>query len=178
MFFLDKQNNKEKTLLTFDVSNSLMEESQCFTAVLRCVDFRVCESDHLFMSCFLNSLGEVSTFDTYSWPGSQKDVFDCVSFRNRFLELFEKVSIKHHGVKRLVVLMHWDCAGYGGLQDEETFKAELARAKTFLEDQFPRIEIVLAYSKAISDNTLRYVVLNYFMEERKNDFHASQTGKS
>lgn len=139
-----------------------MAESKCNTALLHCVDFRVTKSDYLFMECFLNTIKDVPTFDTYAWPGSQKDVLDHEAFQDRFLELFKKVSIKHHGVRRLVLLMHWDCAGYGGLKDETIFRAELGRAKDFFGSLLPReVEIVFVYSKTITEtpNMLRYVVL-------------------
>lgn len=149
---------------TFNVPNKLIGKTdKCSTVVLRCTDFRFRRSDQKFVEQFLMSLGESMEFDSYVWPGGHKDILTNEAFRSLFFARLQRVSIDHHGVTRIIVLMHWDCFGFNGLKDEAIFRKELATCRAYLLDYLPAgMKIVLCYSKAIfgMSGMLQYVVLD------------------
>lgn len=148
---------------TFDIPNELLGSvDTCPAVVLDCSDFRMRRSDNQFVEEFLISSGMEPNFDSYTWPGGHKDILDVSTFRMRFLELLNRVSVKHHSAGCLIILMHWDCLAFGGLQDEALIRQQLVRALDYLRPTLPaEVEIVLAYSKPIPDHPgiLRYTVV-------------------
>lgn len=149
--------------MTFDIPNELLGFVEtCSTAMVGCSDFKINESDRQFVKDLLASMGEDVFFDCYIWPGGHKDILDQSMFRMRFLELFDRVSVKHHGVTRFVVIMQWGCFAFDGLQDEEMIRQKLATALAYLRPVLPaNVEIILAYSKPIPDEPgmLRYTLI-------------------
>ncbi len=149
-----------------DLANPWLDQYECDTAVIRCIDPRFQYSDVELLELFFYSIGHKPPFfASYNWPGGHKDIIDNEAFCQRFLELFRQVSVNHHRVCRLILMMHWDCAGFGGLRDEAVFQAELIRAREFLRSRLPEdIEFVLVYSKRVADHPrthspmLRYMI--------------------
>ena len=73
-----------------------------------------------------------------------------------------------HNIKKVVLLWHWDCGGYGGSnafdnnieKEEETYQKDLRTVKSMLSDDLPEdIQIIMAYSKRSSQG-LDYFVLD------------------
>lgn len=148
--------------MNFVVPNDNLTKHECPLAVIKCVDFRFRSSDQEFVE---RGLG-FADFDLYAWPGSAKEVLLNNGFKKSFIEKIVKVSIGLHHVKKLLLLWHWDCGGYGGSQnfksaseEEAAYQKDLRAVKDILAQELPQdLEIILAYSKT-GPQGLEYIVL-------------------
>jgi len=137
--------------MNFTVPNDNLDKHECPLAVIKCVDWRYRASDQEFVT---NGLG-FADFDLYAWPGSAKDVLKNNGFKTDFTDKIVSVSKNIHGVKKLLLLWHWDCGAYGGSkkfnspeEEEEQYKKDLATVRDMLVKDLPEdLEIILAYSK-------------------------------
>lgn len=152
---------------TYRMPEGKMEKHHCSTVVVGCIDFRFREANDAFIE---EGLGE-KDFDTINFPGGGKNFVADTPERESFVKAIEKVCVDLHGVKRIVLLNHWDCGAYGGskhfhdaAEEEETHKADLERAKDFLQGRFPDLEIVTAYNK-LNGDSLEYHVIEGAEEE-------------
>ena len=95
-------------------------------------------------------------FDLYSWPGAAKDVLKNNGFKTDFVDKIVSVSIGLHKVKKLLLLWHWDCGGYGGSkafpsadEEESIYLRDMRTVKEMLVRELPDdLEIIMAYSKS------------------------------
>lgn len=137
--------------MKFTVPNDNLNKHECPLAVIKCVDFRFRESDQEFIE---KGLG-FADFDLYSWPGAAKAVLRQNGFKTEFVEHIVSVSRGLHKIKKLLLLWHWDCGGYGGSKDfidasaeEEKYQQDLQAVKDILAKELPDdLEIIMAYSK-------------------------------
>lgn len=127
-----------------------MEKHHCSTVVVGCVDFRFREANDAFVE---DGLGETD-FDTLNFPGGGKNFVEDTPERESFVKAIEKVCVDLHGVRRIVLLNHWDCGAYGGskhfhgaAEEEAKHRTDLERAKEFLQGRFPDLEIITAFNK-------------------------------
>lgn len=149
-------------MINFTVPNDNLNKHECPLAVIKCVDFRFRSSDLEFVERHLG----FADFDLYSWPGAAKEVLLNNGFKKSFIEKIVKVSIGLHHVKKLLLLWHWDCGGYGGSQnfknageEESAYQKDLQAVKDILASELPAdLEIILAYSKP-GPQGLEYIVL-------------------
>ena len=145
------------------MTNQLFElnKHHCELAVLKCIDFRFREADQRFIS---QQFG-VSDFDLIAWPGAAKSIVHDQAMRDNLAATIQNVCCDLHGVKRLVLLNHWDCGGYGGSRafasaaaEAEIYRNDLRQARELLQPNLPQVEIILAFSQ-MSDSGLDYQIL-------------------
>lgn len=148
--------------MNFIVPNDSLSKHECPLAVIKCVDFRFRSSDQEFVEAGLG----YKDFDLYSWPGSAKDVLKNNGFKVSFTEKIVAVSKNLHNVKKLLLLWHWDCGGYGGSKnfadakaEEATYLKDLQTVKEMLVKDLPQdLEILMAYSKPAPQG-LEYILV-------------------
>jgi hypothetical protein len=125
------------------------QKYECDAVIVWCFDNRF----QLGFSKFLKRIGIVNS-DPVKIAGGAKSLAspEHPSDREFILEQIRK-SIRLHGTKRAILMLHSDCGAYGGLADgfggdaraeAENHRQELQRAATFLNQQIPGLE-VLAY---------------------------------
>jgi|GEM_PF-896033 len=138
-----------------------LTKHHCDLAVLKCIDFRFREVDQLFIT---EQFG-VTDFDLVAWPGAAKSVVHDEVMRKKVVTTIKNVCCELHGIKKLVILNHWDCGGYGGSKAFVSTEAEVAaycsdltQAKQALEAHLSGVEIVTAYSQ-MSDSGLQYHII-------------------
>jgi hypothetical protein len=139
--------------MNFVVPNDNLDKHECPLAVIKCVDFRFRESDQEFV---VQGLG-FTDFDLYSWPGAAKAVLRQNGFKKELVDNLVSVSRGLHSIKKLLLLWHWDCGGYGGSkafasaqEEEEAYRKDLQAVKDILAKELPEdLEIIMAYSKIV-----------------------------
>ncbi len=124
------------------------EKYHCDAVIVWCFDNRF----QLGFSKFLKRIGVVNS-DPIKIAGGAKSLAspDHATDREFVLEQIRK-SIRLHGTKRAILMLHSDCGAYGGLAafrgeakaEAAHHRAELQRAAVALWEAFPDIE-VLAY---------------------------------
>ena len=138
-------------------------EHHCPLAVVKCTDFRFREADQKFIEKHLG----VKRFDLFVWPGSAKQLISDTVFRKALIEKIVSVSIERHGIKKLLLLWHWDCGAYGGSpafdspeKEEERYRRDLLSAREILQlaPEFQKIDIILSYSK-LGPQGLEYIIM-------------------
>lgn len=146
---------------TYRLPEGQMEKHHCSTVVIGCIDFRFREANDAFIE---EALGE-KDFDTLNFPGGGKNFVEESPERESFVRAIEKVCVGLHQVKRLVLMNHWDCGAYGGSKhfhdaaaEESTHVQDLEKAKEFLQERFPDLEVVIAYNKYI-DGSLEFRIV-------------------
>ncbi len=117
----------------------------CDTAVITCIDFRFAVANQEFIN---DTLGLKDNYDHISIPGS---IYNMVNPETRDL-LFSKftLSVRLHLIKRVIIISHKDCGGYGGsasfgseIAEYETLCADLRKAKTLLIERYPTLDVDL-----------------------------------
>lgn len=147
---------------SFTVPNDKLESHECPLAVIKCVDFRFRKSDQEFVE---RGLG-FEDFDLYCWPGSAKDVLKNNGFKTSFVEYIVSVSRGLHNIRKLLLLWHWDCGGYGGSkafssasEEEAAYIRDMTTVREMLKKELPEdLEIILAFSK-VSPQGLEYNIV-------------------
>jgi carbonic anhydrase len=135
-----------KKVFHFDVPR---DEYHCDAAILWCFDNRF---ERGFLK-FLKRIG-VGAADSIRIAGGAKSMAspEHESDREFVIEQIRK-SMRLHGTRRVVLMLHSDCGAYGGLAggfkgnaraEAEHHNAELQRAATNLKKALPDVE-VLAY---------------------------------
>ncbi len=148
--------------MKYTIPNDNLKKHECPLAVIKCIDFRFRSSDQEFVE---KGLG-YADFDLFSWPGAAKEVLKQNGFKTSLVEKIVNVSLGLHGIKKLLLLWHWDCGGYGGSKafsspqaEEDQYTKDLRAVKDILAKELPAdLEIVLAYSKVVPQG-LEYAVL-------------------
>jgi len=119
---------------------------QCENLVLMCFDFRFRKG----ISDLLPHAG-FSEFDLISLPGASRSLVN-EDIRETALRAI-RLAMDLHGVRRVILVDHEDCAACGGSkafagsEDEETFHAgSLREAAAILREAFDGIEVVTLYA--------------------------------
>ncbi|HEY7388445.1 MAG TPA: carbonic anhydrase [Bryobacteraceae bacterium] len=121
------------------------EHYQADAAVVWCFDNRF----HLSFGKFLKRLG-IAAPDIIKIAGGAKDLASPASETDRqFLLEQIRLSIRLHGTKRVILMLHSDCGGYGGLEqfggdaraEAQHHEEELRRAAAFLKNALPEIDV-------------------------------------
>jgi hypothetical protein len=126
--------------------NAPRERYQCDAAIIWCFDNRF----DLGFRKFLKRIG-VANSDPVKIAGGAKSLAspDRESDREFVLEQIRK-SIRLHGTRRVILMLHSDCGAYGGLADgfggdaraeAEHHQEELRRAAAILRNAIPGIEV-------------------------------------
>ena len=132
-----------KKVFHFDASR---EQYFCDAAVVWCFDNRF----QLGFSKFLKRIGIVNP-DPIKIAGGAKSLASPENETDRefVLEQIRK-SIRLHGTKLAILMLHSDCGAYGGLAgafggnaqaEAEHHEGELQRASTILKQAIPHIEV-------------------------------------
>lgn len=125
------------------------QKYHCDAVIVWCFDNRF----QLGFSKFLKRIGVVNS-DPIKIAGGAKSLAspEHPSDREFVLEQIRK-SIRLHGTRRAILMLHSDCGAYGGLAggfggdakaEAENHRQELQRAATFLNEEIPGLD-VLAY---------------------------------
>lgn len=109
--------------------------SHCEYVIVHCIDFRIQD----YLDEFMHKRRLNGNCDRISLAGGVKDI----------AMMYTEVEISHklHTTKRLYLINHQDCGGYGlderlGELEEKQFHAvELEKTMRFLNDLIPDIEI-------------------------------------
>ena len=121
------------------------EHYHCDAAVLSCFDHRF----QLGFSKFLKKIG-ISHPDAITVAGGAKSLASPAAESDRQFVLEQiRTSIRLHGTKRILLMLHSDCGAYGGLQafkndaqaEAQHHQQELRAAAEYLEKTIPGIEV-------------------------------------
>ncbi|HXY09980.1 MAG TPA: carbonic anhydrase [Terriglobales bacterium] len=132
-----------KKVFHFEASR---EQYRCDAAVMWCFDHRF----ELGFRKFLKRMG-VTTPDPIKIAGGAKCMAspECESDREFVMEQIRK-SMRLHGTRRVILMLHSDCGAYGGLvagfggdtaAEAAHHQRELQRAATHLKSAFPDLEV-------------------------------------
>ena len=133
--------------------NPETSRSDCDTLVITCIDYRFAVANQDFIN---EKLGLKDNYDHISIPGS---IFNLVNPETRDL-IFSKfaLSVRLHLIKRVVIISHRDCGGYGGsasfgseIAENETLCADLRKAKALLIEKYPTLEVNLFLESLVQD---------------------------
>jgi hypothetical protein len=122
------------------------EKYHCDGAIVWCFDNRF----QLGFTKFLKRLG-ITNSDPIKIAGGAKSLAspDLDSDREFVLEQIRK-SIRLHGTRLVILMLHSDCGAYGGLQDgfggdasaeAQHHEADLRRAAEYLRNAIPGIDV-------------------------------------
>ncbi|MCF6157820.1 MAG: hypothetical protein E3K32_04455 [wastewater metagenome] len=119
--------------------------SDCDTLVITCIDYRFAVANQEFIN---NTLGLKDHYDHISIPGS---IYNLINQETRSL-LFSRFtsSMRHHLIKRVVIIGHKDCGGYGGssafgseIAEHEYLCTDLRRARALIIEKYPTLDVDL-----------------------------------
>jgi len=129
----------------------------CTTMVISCSDFRFGMATQELVN---NVLGFMEDYDYFAIPGSIKNMLNSET-RELVLSTFG-ISVQLHHVKRIVIITHEDCIGYGGSRIFGTHKEEeiytikdMKKARRLMRIRFPHLKVHLFYGKIISEGEKR-----------------------
>jgi hypothetical protein len=122
------------------------EKYQCDAAIVWCFDNRF----HLGFSKFLKRKGIIN-IDPIKIAGGAKSLASPANESAREFLLDQiRTSIRLHGTKLVILMVHSDCGAYGGLEkgfdnnprmEAELLEDELKRAAANLQKAIPDIEV-------------------------------------
>lgn len=135
------------TRLVIPPADLRLGDLHCGRAVVSCIDFRFWKHDQRF----LEELGD-GPFDYIKVAGAAKN-FLKEPHRTLLVGALRTVCCEQHRIRQIIVLNHWDCAAYGfsrsfpsAFAEEQAHLSDLHAAGAVLAEEFPGIEITLAYS--------------------------------
>ncbi len=138
-----------------------LNKHHCELAVIKCIDFRFREVDQQF----INQQFRLEDFDLIAWPGAAKAIVHDDIMREKMIATIKNVCCGLHTIKKLVILNHWDCGGYGGSKafasaeaEAAAYETDLRQAKEVLQTQLTGVEILMAYSRG-TDTGVTYKIL-------------------
>ena len=121
------------------------ERSDCDTLVFTCIDYRFAFANQEFIN---KNLGIEGNYDHISIPGS---IYNLVNPSTQEI-VFSKITrfVNFHLIKRVIIVGHRDCGGYGGTSAFSSEVAEyiyltteLKRAGQILIEKFPILQVDL-----------------------------------
>ncbi len=133
---------------------------QAEAMLITCIDFR-------FHQATINYVRDnlATDFDLLTIPGVAKNFAEENQSAKEAIRIIKEVSLPLHQIKKIIVMNHWDCGGYGGSksfsseeEEENQYKNDLLKAKEFLTQEFSQLEVLIGYSK-VTDDQLNFVML-------------------
>lgn len=121
------------------------EKSDCDTLVITCIDYRFAFANQEFLNKKLEIEGN---YDHISIPGS---IYNLVNPSTREI-VFSKITkfVNFHLTKRIVIIGHRDCGGYGGssafgseIAEYVYLTTDLKKAKQIIMEKYPTLQIDL-----------------------------------
>lgn len=144
--------------MEFRIKNPSLDKHSCELLVIRCYDFRFRKYDQLFVEKFLKILD----FDLTAIPAPAKKLIEDTRIRKMLLNDIKNICQKLHHIKKVLLLGHWDCGGYGGSKnfshpflEEKTYLVDLKKAKKLFQKALPDLEILIGLSR-VEKNILKY----------------------
>lgn len=135
--------------------NPQTSRSDCDTLLITCIDYRFTAANQEFIN---DTLKLRDNYDHVSIPGS---IYNLVNPETQEL-LFSKfeLSVRLHLIKRIVIISHKDCGGYGGsasfgseIAERETLTTDLKNARRLLIEKYPTLEVNLYLESLINEGT-------------------------
>lgn len=133
------------------------ERSDCDTLVFTCIDYRFAFANQEFIN---KKLGIEGNYDHISIPGS---IYNLVNPSTRDI-VFSKVTsfVNFHLIKRVVIIGHRDCGGYGGssafgseIAEYIYLTSDLRKAREILIEEYPTLEVDL-YLETLTREGVRF----------------------
>jgi len=129
----------------FITLNSKARKSDCDTILITCIDYRFAYRNQEFLN---NKLDLQDNYDHISIPGS---IYNLVNPNTQEVVLNKILSTKSfHLTKRIIIIAHKDCGGYGGssafgsdIAEEEYLSEDLRKAREILLKKYPILRIDL-----------------------------------
>ena len=124
---------------------SSREDYKADAAVVWCFDHRF----QLVLHKLLKKIG-VDRFDLITAAGGAKNLSSPGSENDRQFVMGQiRSSIRLHGTKNVILMVHSDCGGYGGLQvfnndaaiEAEHHRQEIHKAVAFLKAEIPDVAV-------------------------------------
>lgn len=134
------------------------------TLVIHCSDSRFQEAFNLFLREEL----DLQIYDSLIVPGASQ----LLTFSNSLPKFFDALArpmqflIKAHELKRVVLIMHEDCAWYHGFVTKfarlksdmkEHQKHDMLVAKQIIQNEFPHVEVNMFYAGMTSNDKVQFV---------------------
>ena len=136
-------------------------QHQAEAILITCIDFRF---HQVTVNYIREDLG-IKEFDLLTIPGVAKNLAQDNQPGKEIIRIIKEVSLPLHRIKKIVVMNHWDCGGYGGssnfsseTDEEKRYKKDLVKAKQILNSKFPELEVIIGYSKVIDDG-LEFIMI-------------------
>lgn len=131
----------------------------CSTMVINCSDFRFAKAAQELIN---EKLGFKGDYDYFSIPGSIRNMLNKET-RKLVMDTFG-ISVRLHHVKRIVIVAHEDCIGYGGEEafssHEEEYKKitkDLKKARKLMRFRFRDLDVYLFYGRIIEGGDNRKI---------------------
>ena len=131
----------------------------CSTMVINCSDFRFAKATQELVN---EKIGLKGDYDYFSIPGSIRNMLNKET-RKLVMDTFG-ISVRLHQVKRVIIIAHEDCIGYGGEMvfdsHEEEYKTitnDLKKARRLMRLRFNNLEVYLFYGRIIDSEGIRIV---------------------
>ncbi|MDR4507332.1 MAG: hypothetical protein MRJ65_03685 [Candidatus Brocadiaceae bacterium] len=129
----------------------------CETMVINCSDFRFAAASQELINDLLGFKGD---YDYFAIPGSIRNMLDS-NTRKLVLDTFG-ISVRLHHVKRVVLILHEDCMGYGGsksfdnrTEEHDSIVKDLKKARRLMRFRFNHLKVYLFYGKVHYKNNER-----------------------
>lgn len=142
----------DNQLIVTEVSQDA-KRSDCDTLVITCIDYRFAVENQGFIN---ETLGLKDNYDHISIPGS---ILNLINPETSDLVLSKfALSVRIHLVKRIVIISHKDCGGYGGsaafgseLAEYETLCSDLRKARDLFLEKYPTLEVNLFLESLVQE---------------------------
>lgn len=116
--------------------------SKCSVLVIACMDYRVQSK----VKDVLKALGLDEPYDYIAVAGGPQTIVNPAT--RSWLTMMMRVAIEKHGVNKVVLLAHQDCAMYGGSkmfagwkEEEAAYAADLEKAAGCVCATFPGVSV-------------------------------------
>ena len=143
------------------MNNINFSRHQAEAVLVTCVDFRFHQPTVEFVK---NNLA--GSFDLLTTPGATKNLVEANQSAKEIIRVIKEVSLPLHQIKKIILMNHWDCGGYGGSRsfssiqkEEEKYQEDLKKARGVLKKEFPEMEIIIGYSQ-LDNNNLKFIIIN------------------
>lgn len=109
-----------------------------------CIDFRF----HKLVEVFVENLLEGKSFDLKTGAGTIKAINEDNSPVGDWILKNIEIAERHHHIKQVLIVMHWDCAAYGGSQafanpdeEESHYTEEAFKAAAKIREKFGSLQV-------------------------------------
>ena len=137
-----------------------LNKHQAEAILITCIDFRFHQAVLEYVKKNL-----AVDFDLLTIPGVAKNFALGNGLAQQSKDIIKNVSLPLHHIKKIILLNHWDCGGYGGSAsfsapeaEEQKYQADLKQAREILTNDFPELQVIIGYSK-VQNGQLDFIIL-------------------